>query len=276
MKDSKSLEISCYVLGLGAFGVFFRWMQLQLAYNDNDLPDSSAWNVLVPLLILAAAYVFIRFIKKFRKERVTIPVDFFEALKNKGKLYTFCRWAIGVIMVAGSALLLMTCETDTNALFLRIVAVLGILTGISFPLLLTVANKPHVTGGSTITLLSLFPILLHAVWLLTCYKQNSINPVTWDYVVEIVTVIVSLLAAFRLAGFAYGVPDAGKSMFFCMLGAMLSVMSVADGRNMGQQVMLIASALMMTMYNWILVANRRYRDGTPVEEEADEAGFEKL
>jgi len=179
-------------------------------------------------------------------------------------------------MVAGSVLLLLSCETDLNAVFLRILAALGILTGVAFPLLLTTANKPHVTGSSSIMLLSLFPILMNAMWLLTCYKQNSINPVPWDYVVEILTVIITLLAFFRIAGFAYGVPDPKKTMFFCMFGAMLCVMSVADSRYMGQQIMLIASALMMTMVNWILLANRCRKDGTPVDHSDEEAGFEKL
>lgn len=275
-KDSKSLEISCYVLGFGAFGIFFRWMQLQLAYNEEQLPDASAWNVLVPLLIAAAAFVFLRFVKQMEKEKQFIPEDFFAALRNEGKLYTICRWAFGGLMIIGSALLLLSCETDLNVIFLRILAVLGILTGIAFPLLLTTANKPHVTGSTSVMLLSLFPILMHAMWLLTCYKQNSINPVPWDYVVEVLTIIITLLAFSRVAGFAYGVTDAKKTMFFCMFGAMLCVMSVADDRYMGQQIMLAASALMMTMVNWILLANRRREDGTPAGSSDEETVFEKL
>ena len=38
LKDSKSLETCCYIIGAGAFGIFFRWMQLQLAI-ENGLPE---------------------------------------------------------------------------------------------------------------------------------------------------------------------------------------------------------------------------------------------
>ena len=255
LKDSKSLEVSCYVLGAGAFAVFFRWMQLQLAYNSEGLPGKSVWNFFVVLLIAASAAVFWHFVRRNEKNSLTLPADFFQALSNPGKLYSFFRWMIGLIMIAGGVLLFLTCELDMNANFLRVLAAFGILTGISFPLLLVCANKPHVTKNGTITLLSLLPLLFFSTWLLTSYKQNSINPVAWDYAIEILTLIVDLFAFFRIAGFAYGVPDWKRSMFLCMLGAMLSLMCLADSRYLAQQIMFFAVALMLTLYNWIITAN---------------------
>ena len=66
LKDSKSLETCCYVIGAGAFGIFFRWMQLQLAFDDG-LPGKSVWHFFVLLLIAASAAVFWYFIRKFEK-----------------------------------------------------------------------------------------------------------------------------------------------------------------------------------------------------------------
>ena len=66
--QKQALEKTCYVVGGGAFGVFIRWLQLQVAFNDEGLPDASAFNVLVPLAILAAGIVFLVFIRRFRKE----------------------------------------------------------------------------------------------------------------------------------------------------------------------------------------------------------------
>ena len=37
--QKRVMEISCYVAGAGAFGVFLRWMQDQLAFNEFGLPD---------------------------------------------------------------------------------------------------------------------------------------------------------------------------------------------------------------------------------------------
>ena len=281
LKDSKSLEVSCYVLGAGAFGVFFRWMQLQLAYNSEGLPGKSVWNFFVVLLIAACASIFWYFVRRNEKAGLAVPDDFFTALSNPGKLHALFRWGIGVIMVAGSLLLFLTCELDMNATFLRVLSVFGAITGICFPFLLVCANKPHVTKNGTITLLSFLPLLFFATWLLTSYKQNSINPIIWNYVLEILTLIVVMLAFFRIAGFAYGVPDAKKCMFFCMLGAMLCLMSLADSRYLAQQVMLFALALMLTMVNWILIANLRKagksaeRDAEP-EEDGKDSPVERL
>ena len=79
-------------------------------------------------------------------------------------------------------------------------------------------------------------------------------------------------AFFRIAGFAYGVPDGKKSMFLCMLGAMLSITCLADNRFLGQQVMFFAIALMLTMYNWIMLANLTSvpKDVSSAKEEDDE------
>lgn len=274
LKDSKSLEVSCYVLGAGAFGVFFRWMQLMLAYNEAQMPDRSAWNVFLPLLMLAAALVYRGFIKKMKAAGDYIPDSYFSALSNPGKFYGFFRWVIGIVMVAGSALLLAQCEVDRNATFLRIVAAFGILTGVAFPLTLSTANRPHVTKSAFATLLAIIPILLLCIWLLTCYKQNSINPIAWDYVPELAAIIVTLLAFFRIAGFAYGVPEGWKSLFLCMLGGSLCIMTLSDKRYMGEQVMFAALGLMQVMFVWILVDNRRnHKDDeqAAAEEQYDEA-----
>ena len=53
--QKKSLETSCYVCEAGAFGVFFRWLQDQMAFDEAGLADRSVVNYLVPLLVLAAA-----------------------------------------------------------------------------------------------------------------------------------------------------------------------------------------------------------------------------
>ena len=108
LKDGKALEVSCYVLGAGAFGVFFRWMQLQLAYNSDGLPGKSVWNFFVILLIAAGAAVFWYFVKRNEKAGLVVPEDFFSALSNPGKIHAILRWFIGFIMVACSALLYLT------------------------------------------------------------------------------------------------------------------------------------------------------------------------
>lgn len=271
--QKKCLELSCYVCGAGAFGVFIRWLQDQMAFNDEGLVERSVFNFLVPLFILAFAIVFLRIVDKARNERYYLPETFSEALSNQGKLFTLFRWLAGAIMCAGSVLLLAESETDRLAALLRILAICGILSGISFPLLLTAANRSP-NNPKFLCLLSFIPILMFAVWLICCYKMNDINSVVWAYALEIVTVVVAMLAFFYVAGFTFAAPSAWRSMFFSMSGCALCIMSLADERYMGMQLMLLASALMLVIYNWIMFKNLRQRKAKPKVSPDD--GFERL
>ncbi len=271
--QKKSLEITCYVLGAGAFGVFLRWLQDQLAFNDAGLPEKSVFHFLVPLFIFAAAYVFIRFVDNFRATRYYLPDNFHEAFRNEGKSYTFFRWAIGALMCIGALIVLFTCEVEKHPSLLRGIAVLGILTGISYSLFLEFANKKR-THPSILCVLSIMPVLLFSYWLVATYKMNDINSVVWSFGIEIVSIIISILAFFRIAGYAFGTPKSGHSMFYSMMGAAMCVMTVADTRNMGLQIMFFSAALMLIFYNWIMIKNLVQRKAQ--REEPLEDGFDRL
>ena len=253
--QKEALEKTCYVAGGGAFGVFTRWLQLQVAFNDEGLPDASVFNLLVPLISIAAAVVFFRFLRVYRR-----------------KHYYF-----GALMCIGAILLLVKCETDKNAGFYRVLALLGLLSGASFPIILGEANQEVEPRMKLVCAASAAPMLLFAFWLVTCYKVNSINGVVWAYGVEVVGCCVMLLAFFRVAGFAFSSPDGWSSLFLCMMGAFLAIMCLADERYTGMQIMLLAAALMLIDYTWILIANMRRKKVDPIADAAQaEGGFELL
>lgn len=271
--QKKSLEICCYVCGAGAFSVFLRWLQDQLAFNEEGLVDKSIFNFLVPAFIIVCAFVFLRFVDGFKSRRFYLPDSFNEAFSNEGKLFTFFRWTFGIIMSAGAILLLAQCEMDKEAGFLRILAVLGFFSGLSYPIILSAANKPLRHSG-ILCLLSVMPILLYSMWLITCYKMNDINSVVWAFSIEIITVIVAMLAYFRIAGFLFGVPLGNRSMFLSMLCAAMCIMVIADERYIGMQMMFFASAGQMILYNWIMIKNLRQKK--PQFEMTMDDGFERL
>ena len=250
-----ALETVCYVAGAGAFSVFIRWLQTMLAYNDEQLVDASVFNFLVPAIIAASAFLFYSFIKKFKKERYFIPEDFFEAFRNDSKVYSALRWIIGIVMIVGALMLLMQCEVDREAKFLRALSALGVLSGIAFPLLMESANKPHVTKYGSICFFASLPIVFYCFWLITCYKINAINPVLWDYGTEVITIIVCILSFYYLAGFPYSVQKPWRAMFFAMLGCAMSIMMMADERYMGMKLMYLGGASMQLYYVWVMVCN---------------------
>ena len=287
--QKKTLEITCYVCGAGAFGVFIRWLQDQLAFDEMGLAKNSVFNFLVPLLVLAAAWMFHRFVSQVESSKLYVPKNFCDALFNPGKLFAVARWTIGMIMCLGAVLLLATSETDVDAEFIRVLCILALLSGIAFPLVLGAANYDEFAHVKLVRFGMMLPILLYAAWLVLCYKQNALNSVVWAYVIEMATIIAAMLAFFRIAGFAFFSVKWQRCLFALMLGAMMYVMSLADERYIGMHIIMFASALMLILYNWILFANLKDRrkanksvDGTvePAEEEAaempDEGGFERV
>ncbi len=274
--QKEALEKTCYVGGAGAFGVFLRWLQLQVAFNDEGLPDPSAFNVLVPLAIVAAGAVFYFFVRRWKEKRYYLPSAFNRALHNDGLLYMALRWLVGGLMCLGAVALFVRCEADKNAVFYRVLAALGLLSGISFPLILREANEDE-PRLKLVCVLSAAPMLLFAFWLVTCYKVNSIYGVVWAYGIEVIACCFLLLAFFRAAGFAYDTADAWHSLFFCMFAPFLAIVCLADERYMGMQLMLLAAAGMLMLYNWIMIANLKRKKVDPFAAVAEEdGGFERL
>jgi len=272
--EVKVIEISCYVAGAGAFGVFFRWLQDQMAFTEEGLADASAFNVIVPAFIIIAALFFSHYVDEVRNSRYFLSEDFCIALKNEHKLYAVARWVAGGIMIAGGVVLLMTCEVEKQAALMRVLALLAIASGICFPMHLSAANYDEVDRPRLLCLLSIMPVIMYAVWLLLSYKENDINSVVWAYAVEIVAIIAAMLAFFRVAGFAFGSPKPFRCMFACMFGTSMCIMAMADERNFGMQMILFASAAMLLLSNWILLSNLERKAAPSIY--APDDGFERL
>lgn len=273
----KPLEITCYVAGAGAFGVFFRWLQVQLAFDENGLNERSFFNILVPLLVVAAALLFRHFTESMRLRHIAVPEDFCHALYNPGKFFAILRWAAGAVMIAGAALLLVSSEADPHADMIRVLCLLAALSGVAFPLVLGQANYDSFGHQGLVRLGAILPVGMYALWLVLCYMENILNSVGWSYAVEMLAICCVMMGFFRVSGFAFHVPDGYKALFAAMLGAMTAIMALADERYMGMQLILIASAGMLLLYVWIMVRNlEKLKETKPDGPEIDEGGFEKV
>lgn len=274
--QKEAIEKTCYIGGAGAFGVFIRWLQTQVAYNDDGLADASVFNVLVPLSILAAGLIFFFFVRRYREKHYHLSAAFNKALRNDGLLYMALRVFLGALMAVGALVLFISSEADKNVGFYRVLAVLGLLAGVSYPLILSEANQDE-PRTRLVCIAHAAPMLLYAFWLVTCYKVNAINGVLWHYAIEVIACCVILMAFFRIAGYAYNAPDTWHALFFCMFAPFLAIVCLADGRYMGMQLMLLATAGMLMLYSWIMISNLKRRKVDPIAAAAQEQdGFERL
>ena len=273
---NRALENTVYVIAAGAFGFFLRWLQLQLAFDENGLCGPHIFNWLVPLFLITVAVVFwVRAGQTLGKTRY-LPKKYETALSNPGKLYGAARWIAGVMMIGGGLLLIRGSDIEKQKLLIRVIGGLAIASGLEFPLYLTLANrgvKPKLRG--LLCLLCLIPIVLFSVWMVYLYVVNAINSVIWAFLVELITIAALMMAFFRLAGFAFDQVETKKTLFWLQYGAFMGIVSLADTRKTSMSVILFAAALMLILADFILL--RRVKPRTPGEPEDDlNGGIERL
>ena len=270
---NKSLELSLYVAGAGAFGVFLRWMENHLAFTEDGLAEPSAFHWMLGAFLIACLIVFWRFLRQIEEKNYFVPKEFGPALTSSVGLHAVLRAAAGGLMVLGGLLLLSKCEIDPFAGMLRLLAILAILSGLAFPLVLMEAQRDNPRAG-LLSLLMLLPMLLYAVWLIYSYRSNAINSVPLAYGLDMLVAIVNMVACFRVAGFPFGAVQPWKALLSVMLSGTISIMSLADERYLGMELMLLAQAGQMLLYLWILLQNLQQRERRVIIRKDD--GFEHL
>ena len=86
-----------------------------------------------------------------------------------------------------------------------------------------------------------------------------------------------MMGFFRVGCFAFHVEKPYNALFSAMMGTMMCLMSLADERYMGMQLILLSSAGMLLLYVWILVRNLEKLPPKKIDDpEVDDGGFEKL
>ena len=264
-----ALIICTFTCAFGAIGAFCRWLQVQIAFDEAGLSVSSMWNYIVPIVLIAAAVCFYAFVSKYRRAGLTMTADFYDTFQGSTKFFVPGAWILGAMMIFGGMVLIATLPDTLNKVLYRVLAGLAVLTGIAFPLTATGSQKRFEPGVNS--LFATFPVLLFCLWLITSYKQNSTNPTVWAYAVEILALAAALLAFFYFAGYPYGRPRPGKSLYFSMLGSFLCIVALADDRNFGLQLMLVAAAGMQLFWAWMIVSNMYKPEEKPAETAEDAA-----
>ena len=152
------------------------------------------------------------------------------------------RIVAGLLLCAGGALLYMQVDADRNSTDYHIIAILAVLSGVCYLLWMTAANRDPQPNIWILCVLSFLPMLFLAAWMVICYKVNTINSVIWSYGPGMVAVGASMFAFFRLGGYAFGRPKWKRTLFDCMLAAMLCITCLADERYLGMQIIFVGLA----------------------------------
>ena len=169
-KANDALIMLCYTCAFGAFGAFFRWLQMQVARDtETGMINPSILNILLPLLIVAAAVVLWLRTRKLTDDQIVFPTGMSEALRGLSILYIIFAWIIAALAVLGGVLTIAETSLDSLRTMYVLVAVLGMLSGLSFPLICS-ASRSHYSP-SLVSIFMALPILMYCVWLPVKRKQ---------------------------------------------------------------------------------------------------------
>lgn len=272
-QEHAALEATLYTVCTAAFGMFVRWMQKMLAFNENNLPDKSFWNWATPVTALIVALIFIRLIDKMKNRRWFLTKNYTEVYVTDSKVLLLIEIFGGFLVFLGGVLLISETEAAKNPIFYIVTGVLAMCAAIVLPLITISANR-RIFRAKTLRLISLLPLLYTAAWLICTYQANSINSVVLDFGLEIITICILMITMFRLCGIFYYSFKPSRTMFFCMFGAFACVMNIADSHYFGEQLMFVGLAAILGSYNWAMICNMQQREAP--KEISIQDGFERV
>ncbi len=250
-----AVTVTVATLVLGIFGAFFRWLQNSSAFEAETgcaIPGHATSVVFVLYCILAAAVICgsaLVFSRRFASEKTAA------ALRSETVVPTVAGWVLGVVFVLAALVTLFSAHQVKYPMLQRVLGAFGILAGLCLPFL---AGKPE-PGGAFGRAASAVVTLFFCFWLIFSYRFHSEDPVVWRYCVEILALALSTAAFYYVTAFHFGAGRGGRALVAVQLAVFFDIATIFDARSTFGVVMLVATALMLLMIEYLLVVNLRER-----------------
>lgn len=263
-----AIMMCSYVCVAAAFGGFFRWIQSLAAFESDTglLIAGSIWTKLTGLLCIAAVVGLLVLVLWLRKQDYYPAKNCETVFRGTTPLPPYVYTLFTVMMIAGGVILFVMSKYRAYQTLMRLQAFFAVLAAASFYYLMSSPYKRHENGmqclcASVLTLMMCF-------WMILDYKMNSTLPSAWNYCMEILALSADAIAFYYTAGYAFGRPKPHRTMFFAFLGGFFSLVTLADDRLLGMQVMMAACAGMLMYIGWMTVASMRTEKSIfPAQEE---------
>lgn len=270
---------------MGIFGAFLRWLQNTQGFEaDTGLAVTfSALHFVMLAFLLAFAGWLLWYIKKL--DGSTMPQKYPESFACPTKLWQIGSVIFSAVMILGALALLLSVVSSMRSttgvsavyenlwqklsslglVFDMILAVFALICAICFLVFSDGVNGKNPRNGGAA---SLVIVIFFCYRLIATYKTFASDPVIWHFAIQILAVSASLLAFYFIAGFNYGKPKMKSSLYFSILGAFLSIISVADSSlETGSLLISIATAGMLLLVTYAELRNLRPIEAAPAEPE---------
>lgn len=90
--------------------------------------------------------------------------------------------------------------------------------------------------------------LLFCVWLISDYQTRAADPVTQNYLYEILAIVCGLLGLYYISGYSFQTGKPRRTVVFCLLGVYFSLVTLADGHGLADVCRYAFTVLFLTAH----------------------------
>ena len=244
------------VLALGVVGFFFRREVLDTAFDASGLAIAGSHSAMMLLyLTAAAAFVCILLgaliggLRRSASEYVKAfsPVG--------GLLHIIVNILIAAALIYAGYLIYLQAGSFSALDVLQLLFLVFLaLSAIAFIVMAMGAYRRK--GSGALGVLSLAPPLLFCVWLISYYRDNSVNPSLLSFAFMCVALAVTALAFFYASGYAFGKPHRVLYLIAALLSIFLCTLCAADFTgDLPVLIILAATVLELIINTSLFIAN---------------------
>lgn len=266
----KNFPLILTLLG-GAGGFALRKWQLAAGFEPDTrlpIPGAPSALLLIALSILVAAGVFLLVWPS--KGSAPVDVAFSAARDNSLFLTAVVLSGFLLLMSTGFELLSFSAIYSANAgeeanqisrVASTVLPPLRILFCVAgLPCAVLWARKLYRGEEAKEQLPLLELCLLFCLWLITDYQSRAADPIIMDYVFEVFAIALSLLGLYYIAGWSFQPGKPRRSIFFCLMGAFFSLVTLADSHSYADLCRFGFSVLFLTSHAALLLHRPEYTE----------------
>lgn len=260
-----ALPVTVTTLVAGVFGAFLRWLQLRTIY-EAETGLTRPWAgisiiFVIYILVFAAALFCIVFF--FLRGRLLKPLAAEDALRVSTVVPGALIWLLGAVFAVSGLVLLFSHKSAVTRLenMLEILFRAGcILAGGCVLCLSRRAEKENAYPGKLgSTVLTLF----FCAWLVRSYVVNSRDPVSWNFLPELLAVAASTVAFYYICAYFFVRSKPCSAVFWSHFAALLNICTLFDPTAAAEKALYAATAGTLLLMGFLLLKNMRETPAEP-------------
>lgn len=253
-----SLKLCGFTCIMGIFGAFLRWMQMiNISEPETNLVKPySPWSFALVLFVILGSGLLIMYVRTLKN--LDFPQKYPEVYSRGLPLYNVTSVIIGVLMALGGALMVFHALSSTRSVFDLVLGLFALVCALAVSFFVISANKTKKAGSGSAP--SVLIILFLCFWLIAAYKFSASDPVIWHFAPRLLAIAATILAFYFVNGFVFAKPAPLLSLFFCLLGTFLCIITLADSYPMGEQLITLSFAALMTLLSFAQLNNAEKKD----------------